>query len=147
MSLLVNKRATYDYEIVKKIPAGVVLSGAEVKSLRGKSGSLAGSFVKILESKPVLINAQISPYKYADNTDYDPKRSRILFLRKKEIFQLEEALAVKGLTAVPLSFELVGKRIKLIIGLGKGKKEFEKRAKIKARELKREAANAAKYRY
>ncbi|MDR0463099.1 MAG: SsrA-binding protein SmpB [Pseudomonadales bacterium] len=147
MILLTNKRATYDYEISKKLQAGVVLSGAEVKSLRGKSGSLAGSFVKVIDGQAVLINAQISPYSYADNKNYDPKQTRVLLLRKKEIYALEESISAKGLTAVPLSFETVKNKIKLNIGLGRGKKQFEKRAVIKDREARREISKMMKQRY
>ncbi len=139
MSLLLNKRVSYDYEILSTIIAGVVLSGAEVKSLRQKSGSLTGSFVQIVDGEAVLLNAQISPYKYADNRDYEPKRTRKLLLKKHEICALEEKMAQKGLTLVPISFDLVGRRVKLKIGVGRGRKQFEKRAKIKERDLRREA--------
>ena len=138
MSLIVNKRATYDYEILNNIEAGIVLSGAEVKSLRAKSGSLAGSFVQIVDGNAVLLNAQISPYPYADNRNYDPKATRKLLLRKKQIYDLQAKIAQKGLSLIPLSFETVGRRIKLKIGLGRGRKQYEKRAKIRERDLKRE---------
>ncbi len=138
MSLLLNKRATYDYEILSTIVAGIVLSGPEVKSLRQKNGSLTGSFVQIVAQKAVLLNAQISPYPYADNHDYDPKRTRQLLLKKKEIYDLQEKISQKGLSLIPLSIDLVGKNIKLKIGLGRGKKQFEKRAQIRERDLRRE---------
>lgn len=138
MAILVNKRATYDYEILNTVMAGIVLSGAETKSLRLQNGSLSGSFVQIVGGEAVLLNAQISPYKYADNRDYDPKRTRKLLLKKKEIYDLQAKLMQKGLTLVPLSVELVGRKMKLKIGVGRGKKQFEKRAKIKERDLRRE---------
>ena len=139
MQLIKNKRATFDYEILEQVQAGIVLSGGEVKSLRLKSASLTGSFVQVVEDQAVLLNAQITPYKYANNQDYDPKRTRKLLLKKKQIYQLAEKTQNKGLTLVPLNFDLVGKRIKLNIGVGRGKKQFEKRAKIKERDLQREA--------
>jgi SsrA-binding protein len=138
MLLLVNKKARHDYAISQTIQAGVVLTGAEVKSLRGKSGSLTGSFVKPLKNELFLIGAQITPYKFADNTDYDPKRTRKLLLKKREIADLIEASQQKGHTLVPLSFEAVGRMIKLNIGVGRGQQEFEKRDKLKKRALKRE---------
>lgn len=144
MILLSNKKAKFDYEISKTYTAGIVLSGAEVKSLRNKSGSLNGSFVKIIGSEAFLINAQITPYKFADNRDYDPKKTRKLLLKKKEIYQILEATQQKNWTVVPLSVDLVGNRIKLTLGLGKGRKQFEKRAKIKERDEKRKIAKMIK---
>lgn len=138
MLLLLNKKARHDYDITQTVQAGVVLLGPEVKSLRGKSGSLSGSYVKPLDGELYLIGAQITPYKFADNTDYDPKRTRKLLLKKREINHLIEASQQKGYTLVPLSFELVGHNIKLNVGLGRGKQEFEKRQVLKKRALKRE---------
>ena len=137
MLLINNKRAKFDYEIFEKISAGIVLSGPEVKSLRAKAGSLTGSFVQIVDGRAVLLNAQISPYPYADNRDYDPKRTRVLLLRKREIFSLADKIKQKHYTLVPLSIELSNKRIKVIIGVGRGKKQFEKREQIKKREWER----------
>jgi SsrA-binding protein len=138
MKLIVHKKAKHQYEIAQTVQAGIVLTGAEVKSLRNKSGSLSGSYVKPLNNELFLIGAQITPYKFADNQDYDPKRTRKLLLRKKEIYRLIDSSRKKGWTLVPLSFELVGKNIKLNIGLGRGKEEFEKREKLKKRKLKRD---------
>jgi len=140
MVLLVNKKAHFEYEILHTYQAGVVLSGPEVKSLRGKSGSLTGSFVKIIGEEAFLLNAQISPYTYADNREYDPKRTRRLLLKKKEILLLLEVSAQKGSALVPLSFAAVGRVIKLNFGVGRGKKHFEKRAKLKERDLARDTA-------
>lgn len=138
MQLLINKKATYEYEIEKTYNAGIVLSGAEVKSLRKKSGSLTGSFIKGVGNELFLINAQISPYKFADNSEYDPKKTRKLLLRKAEIIALKSALEQKGLALVPLSFDLVGNKIKLRFGLGRGLKLHDKRAKLKQRTIKRD---------
>jgi SsrA-binding protein len=138
MILLKNKKALHQYEIKEKIQAGIVLIGSEVKSLRNKSGSLAGSYVKPINNELFLIGAQITPYKFADNTDYDPKRTRKILVKKKQIFHIMAATEKKGWSAIPLSIELDGKNIKLIIGIGKGKQEFEKREAIKNRDLKRE---------
>ena len=88
--LLKNRRATYEYEIFKKYEAGIVLSGPEVKSLRAKSGSFFGSYIKLLSGEAFLLNAQITPYKFAENEDYDPKRTRKLLLHKKELAEIEQ---------------------------------------------------------
>lgn len=144
MILLVNKKANHEYAITKTYQAGVMLQGGEVKSLRHKSGSLNGSFVKVIGHEAFLLNAQITPYQYADNRDYDPKRTRKLLLKKHELVQLVELSAQKGLTLVPLSFELQGRHIKLNVGVGRGKKLFEKRAELKKRVVTREAERAIK---
>ena len=138
MLLLTNKRALHDYAITSKIQAGVILMGGEVKSLRQQHGSLAGSYVKVIGRDLVLVNAHINPYPYADNSKYDPKRTRRLLLHKKQIFHLIEASEAKGAALIPLSFELVGNHIKLNIGLGKGRKEFEKREVAKKRDVQRQ---------
>lgn len=144
MILVLNKKAQHEYVIAKTYQAGVMLSGAEVKSLRQKSGSLHGSFVKVIGQEAFLLNAQISPYKYSDNREYDPKRTRKLLLKKKELLQLLEISTQKGMALVPLSFELRGKHIKLNIGVGRGKKLYEKRAELKRRALTREAERDSK---
>jgi len=137
--LIVNKRARYDYEILQTYTAGLVLTGGEVKSLRAKQASLNGAFVQILASgQPVLLNAQITPYKYADNRDYDSQRTRPLLMKKAEVYRLQAALDQKGYTLIPLAFILTGAFIKLELGLARGKKQFEKRAQIKKRDLARE---------
>lgn len=144
MLLVANKKARHDYEFSQTLQAGVVLTGAEVKSLRAKSGSLTGSYVKPINHELFLIGAQITPYRFADNTDYDPKRTRKLLLKHREIEQLTEATSQKGWSIIPLSFELIGRNIKLNLGLGRGKQEFEKREKLKRRSLKREMQQAIK---
>ena len=140
--LVLNKRARYDYQIDHTLTAGVVLTGAETKSLRLKQGSLNGSYVQILaDQTAVLLNSTITLYKFAStatSTDYDPQRTRPLLLKKKEIYQLAEKASQKGWSLIPLAFELHGRKVKLLIGVGRGKKTFEKRATIKERDLKRD---------
>ena len=112
MVLLVNRRAYFDYDISDKIVAGVVLTGAEVKSLRSRAGSLVGSYVQILAEGVVLLGAQISPYPYADNRDYDPRSTRKLLLRRKEIYRLKKRLQTGGLSLVPIAFMIKNGKIK-----------------------------------
>lgn len=144
MTLLTHKKARFDYTITDTYHAGIVLSGPEVKSLRNKSGSLTGSFVKIVGNEVFLLNAQISPYKFADNREYDPKRTRKLLLKRSEIDHLAEASQQKGITLVPLTIETVGNHIKVVVGVGRGKKVFEKRAVMKDRVIKRELEQSLK---
>ncbi len=113
MLLLSNKKAHTEYEIEKTLYAGVLLTGPEVKSLRNKSGSLVGSYVKIIGNEAFLLNSQITPYAFAVNVDYDPKRTRKLLLKKKEILKLLETQEQKKRTLVALSFELHNNKIKL----------------------------------
>ncbi len=137
--LLKNRRATYEYEIFKKYEAGIVLSGPEVKSLRAGSGSFFGSYVKLLSGEAHLINAQITPYQYADNHDYDPKRTRKLLLHKKELEDIEQLSTQKGRALIPLAFILKGRNIKLEFAVARGKKKHDKRQDLKKKDLARDA--------
>jgi SsrA-binding protein len=142
--LLKNKRATYDYEILKKYEAGIVLSGPEVKSLRNGSGSFFGSYVKLLSSEAYLINAQISPYRFANNSDYDPKRTRKLLLHKSELRELAENTAHKGKSFIPLAFILSNNNIKLEFALAKGRKKYDKRRELKKKAMERDTQRERK---
>lgn len=145
MLLAKNRRARYDYEIQKTWIAGIVLAGHEVKSLRLKQAGLEGAYVKIMNGEAWLINARITPYQYATLDNYDPKQTRKLLLSKKEIFQMADAADNKKQTLVPLEFLLMHNKIKVKIGAGRGKKEYEKRRKIKERDVKKQIAKAMKH--
>jgi len=134
-----NKQARFDYEILETFEAGLVLSGQEVKSIRQGQASLKGSHVTINKNREVfLINASIPAYKMAGKLpEYQIDRSRKLLLQKKEIDYLAGKLQEAGLTLVPLSLYTKGKKIKIEIGLAKGKKKADKRAQIKEREVKK----------
>jgi SsrA-binding protein len=144
MLLIENKKARFEYEVQTTYQAGVVLSGAEVKSLRNKSGSLAGSFVKVIGDEVFLLNAQISPYTFADNRGYEPKRTRKLLFHKKEILKLMESQNQKGNVLIPLAFTLEGNTIKVTVAVGRGKKQFEKRAQLKQRDIERDIRREVK---
>ncbi len=144
MSLVFNKKAQYEYSISKKFVAGVVLSGSEVKSLRLGHASLNGSYIKEISGELFLINAQINAYAFAKQEDYDPKRSRKLLIKKSELNELVETSQQKGFAIIPLAFFLSHNLIKLEFALAKGKKEYEKRANIKKKDLQRELASQNK---
>ena len=146
MLLIANRKARSEYAIDKTYTAGMVLTGPEVKSLRAKKGSLSGSYVKIIGNEAFLLNAQINPYDFADNREYEPKRTRKLLLNRREIEQLQSHLEQKGRTLVPLAINLVGRHIKLEVGVGRGLKQHEQRAKLKKRDLERDLAREMKYR-
>ena len=144
MLLVANKKARHDYQIENTLLAGVVLTGPEVKSLRLKQASLKGAFVRLIQGEAWLIDAQISPYKFASNLEYDPKRMRKLLLKKKELGQLTGLKDQSRRTIVPLSFKLINNKIKLEIGIGRGLKKHEKREKLKKRADRREAQRLLK---
>ncbi len=135
---ILNRKAIYDYEILDRIEAGVHLTGAEVKSLKGGHASMDGAFVRLMGSEAYLVNAQIFPYLYARPEGYDPKRTRKLLLHKKQIVSLKSKLESTNLTLVPLSWYTKGPLIKLEVGLARGKKQYEKREAKKREDQKRE---------
>jgi SsrA-binding protein len=137
-TLAQNRKAFHDYSIEDQIEAGLVLSGHEVKSIKGGQASLTGAYVTVRAGEAFLRNAYVGKYKQASNLDgYDENRERKLLLHKKEILKLQSRTKEKGLTLVPLELYTSHRRIKLKIGLGRGKKQFDKRESIKKKELKR----------
>lgn len=133
-----NKKAYFNYEIGDTYIAGVSLTGAEAKSASSGGMSLDDSFVRILEGEAFLWNANIIKYKYATMEDYDPTRTRRLLLRKREIYEMESKARQKNMTIVPLKVLLSHGKIKIEIGLAKGKKTHQKLESVKKRELDRE---------
>ncbi len=138
-----NRRANYDYEILETLEAGLVLKGYEVKSIKSSKISLKGSYVTIKDNEAYLINAHISPYQPPNMPkNYDPMRSRKLLLHKNQIKSLIGKLKQKGLTLVPIKIYTKRGIIKLEFGVGRGKREVDKREKIKQRETKRKIERA-----
>ena len=132
-----NRRARFDYEIIDTVEAGIVLSGQEVKSCRLGQVSLLGSYVSFAGGKPMLKQMKVSVYKYAGiQPDYDPGHDRELLLRKNQAAKLEAMQSEKGISIVPLEI-LAGKFIKVVIGVGRGRKRLDKRQRIKERDIGR----------
>lgn len=132
-----NRRAGFDYEIIDKVEAGLILSGQEAKSCRLGQVSLAGSYVSFASGVPVLKAMKISKYAYASGlADYDPGHDRALLLSKTQIEKIKTASEQKGMTVIPLEV-LAGKFIKVVIGIGRGRKRLDKRQHIKEREVSR----------
>ncbi len=145
--LAYNKRAKFDYEILDSFEAGLVLSGQEVKSVRGKRMSLAGSFVHIRSGAAWLVNAHIPKYEKAGKlVDYDPDQTRKLLLHKRELTRLSGKFDQKGLTLVPISVYTKGPTIKLEFGLARGKKQHQKKETIKNRDIDRDIQRSFKLR-
>lgn len=128
-----NKKAFADFEILEKIEAGIELTGPEVKSVRQSQANLKGSYVETKNDEAFTKNIHISPYRQAasQQKEYNPTRKRKLLLHKKEIHKLENALNEKGTTIVPLDFHLKGNRIKLLIGVCRGKRKKDRRDELK----------------
>jgi SsrA-binding protein len=141
MSLITNRKATFNYEIITTYTAGIELFGFEVKSLKQSHGSLEGAHVTVRGNESFLVGAFIPPYQENNTPDeYDPYRNRRLLLNKTEIHDLEKAESTKGLTIVPLSVYNKGTKIKVDIAIVKGKKKFDKRETLKKRESDRDIA-------
>jgi len=138
MKKIINRRAHFDFQFLKKFEAGLVLSGPEVKSVKNGHLQLTGSFIRFDDGEAWLLGAQISPYPQADNRDYQPFRRRKLLLHQKELATLAQEVRTKNLTIVPVSCYTRHGQIKLEIALAKGKKKYEKRKAIKKRDLERE---------
>lgn len=133
-----NSRAGFDYQILEHYEAGLKLAGHEVKAIKAGKCSLRGSYVKILNGKPQLLGATISPYQPNNlPSGYQPDRTIDLLLKKSEIAYLAKQMETSGLTLVPLKLFPKKNLIKLAIGLARGKKKYDKRAAIKKREFER----------
>ena len=136
-----NKRAYFDYEILDTYEAGIVLSGSEVKSCRKHSINFTDAYAEIRAGEAYLKNVNIAPYHFASNNP-NPIRTRKLLLHKNQIVRIAGKLSQKGLTIVPLKMYLSGSRVKVQIGLAKGKRKYEKRDDIKKKEAQAEIDRA-----
>lgn len=142
-----NKQSRFDYEILEEYEAGIVLTGPEVKSAKRGQISLQGSYVSLRNEQLWLVHCHISPYQLATTIGtYEPERERRLLLRKEEIRSLIGKLQSRGLTLIPLSFYTKAGLIKVRLGLGRGRKKFDKRAQIKKRETDRKIQKALRAR-
>jgi SsrA-binding protein len=138
-----NRKAYYNYEILEKLETGIVLSGYEVKSARQSNISLVDSVVRFSDGEAFVENMFIAPYEQMSThiADYDTKRKRKLLIHKLEINKMQAKVKEKGLTAIPLEIYVGNKgKIKLLIGLAKGKKTYNKKEAIKKKDIEREMA-------
>ncbi|MBP9716383.1 MAG: SsrA-binding protein SmpB [Candidatus Levybacteria bacterium] len=135
---ITNKRAFYDYLITDRFEAGINLNGAEVKAIKMEHADLTGSYVRIIGSEAYLVNAKVFPYEFARPENYDESRTRKLLLHKREIISLKHKTDGANLTLVPISFYETHGLIKLEVGVGKGKKKFDKKTAKKKADLDRE---------
>jgi SsrA-binding protein len=144
-TLATNRQAGFNYIILDRIEAGVVLHGTEVKSLRMGLCNLKDAYARADEGEIWLYNCHINPYPHGNRMNHEPLRPRKLLLHRKQILKVDKELT-RGFTLVPLKFYLKGNHIKVELGLAKGKKSYDKRAALKEKDLKREADQAVRER-
>ena len=144
MKRITNTRAKHDYQLLERFEAGIVLTGPEVKSIKAGQISLKESFVKFYRGEIWLFNAHVSPYAFADNQDYNPKRTRKLLLNKNELLKIRQKIKEKSLTIVPTACYNKGRNVKLEIALAKGKKQYQKREAKRKRDAQREMERGLK---
>jgi SsrA-binding protein len=139
-----NRRATFDYDIGDRYEAGLVLVGSEVKSMRDGKVDVSDAYVAIERGEAWLKQMYVAPYEQSSAFPHEVRRSRKLLMHAREIEAIHQALSREGATAVPMRLYFKGGRVKVEIGVGKGKKKFDKRADIAKRDADREARQAAR---
>jgi SsrA-binding protein len=137
-----NRQASYRFELLDKLEAGMVLRGTEVKALREGGAQMKDSYVTFRDGELWLHNMHIPPYKPAARENHPPERDRKLLMHKREIDRVQQRMAEKGLTMVPTRIYFKGGRAKVEVALARGKDRFDKRQSIKEREMKRDLDRA-----
>ena len=133
-----NRKARHDYTVLETIECGIVLSGTEVKSVRHGELSLAGAYGAVLKGELWLLGADIAAYKFGNRFNHEPKSKRKLLVHAREVQQLKLKTEAKGLTLIPLKLYLKGGRIKLALGVCRGKQVHDKRESLKQKALRRD---------
>lgn len=142
-TIATNRRARFNYAILETFEAGMVLTGSEIKSVRARHMTIAEGYVQVRNGEAWLHSANIAPYAAAGEYDqHDPIRVRKLLLKKKEIVHIQREMQKARLTIVPLKVYIKGRRAKMLIGLGKGKNQVDRRETIKQRDSDREIGRA-----
>ena len=144
--ILTNSKARRDYHILETFEAGIVLKGTEVKALRAGKGQIVDAFARVENDQVWLYNAHIDEYSFGNLQNHQPKAPRKLLLHKTEIRKLFSLASVKGNAIFPLSFYWKNGKVKVALGVGKGKVEFDKREDIKKRDSDREMKRATMHR-
>ncbi len=140
-----NRKAKYDYEIFDTIEAGIVLTGTEIKSIRNGKANLKDSYATIKKGEAVLINMHISPYEQGNIFNHSETRTRKLLLHKKEILKLNDKIHMEGFTLVPIKLYFKNNIAKILLGIAKGKKTYDKRETIKKRDIERDIKSKMKF--
>lgn len=133
--ILENRKARFRYQVGETLECGIALKGTEVKSLRAHQCSFNDSYVRVTKGELFLVGFHISPYKFGTHENHEPERVRKLLAHKKEIEKLSRKTAEKGFTLVPLKLYLSDSKVKVLVGVARGKKDYDKRASIKERDI------------
>jgi SsrA-binding protein len=145
--ILTNSKARRDYHILETFEAGIVLKGTEVKALRAGKAQISDAFARIEDGQAWLYNAHIDEYSFGNINNHQPKAPRKLLLHKAEIRKLFDLASIKGNALMPLSFYWKEGKVKVSLGVGKGKVQFDKREDIKKRDTDRELKRATMHRF
>jgi SsrA-binding protein len=137
-TVVTNRKARHEYEIIDRIEAGLVLVGSEVKSLRAGRANLGDSYARVVKGEIWIIGMHISPYKEATFQNHDPRRERKILLHRNEIKKLTRRVEEKGFTLIPLRLYFKNNIAKLELGLARGKRQYDKKVTIAQRDAKRE---------
>jgi len=140
--ILTNPKARRDYHILETFEAGIVLRGTEVKTLRAGKGQISDAFARVENGEVYLYNAHIEEYVFGNRQNHQPKATRKLLLHKSEIRKLFGLAAVKGNALLPLAFYWKNRKVKVLLAVGKGKAQYDKREDLKKREADRELKRA-----
>ena len=139
-----NKKATFDYFIEEEIEAGIVLKGTEIKSIRNGLANLKDCYAIIKNGEVFLLNMHISKYENGSIFNHDERRTRKLLLNKREILKLRDKIEISGYTLIPIKLFFKNNKAKILLGLAKGKKNYDKRESIKEKDIKRDIEKALK---
>lgn len=140
-----NRKANFDYEILDTYETGIVLTGTEIKSVRLGNVNLKDSYGIVRNNEIYILNMHISEYKEGNIFNHDEKRTRKLLLHKKEILKIRDKVNLEGITLVPLKLYFKKNKVKILLGIAKGKKTYDKREAIKKRDTEREIRKQLKY--
>ncbi|WP_077307725.1 SsrA-binding protein SmpB [Terribacillus halophilus] len=141
-----NKKANFDYAIEETLEAGIVLQGTEIKSIRAGRVNLKDSFARIDRGEVKIINMHISPYEQGNRFNHDPTRTRKLLLHRKQIDKLIGQTQQQGYSLVPIKMYIKDGFAKILLGVGKGKKKYDKREDLKKKQMKRDVDRAMRER-
>ena len=139
-----NKKATFDYFIEEEIECGIVLKGTEIKSIRNGKANIKDCYAIIKNNEVFLLNMFINKYENGSIFNHDERRTRKLLLNKKEILKLRDKVEISGYTLVPIKLYFKGNKAKILLGVAKGKKNYDKREAIKEKDVKRDIEKALK---
>ena len=143
---IANRKARFDYEIEEEYETGIVLTGTEIKSIRNGKANIKDSYAIIRNNEIYLLNSHISAYEEGNRFNHEEDRTRKLLMHKKEILKLKDKVEKEGYTLIPLKMYFKKSKLKVLIGVARGKKNYDKRETIKKRDAERELNKIMKYR-